>query len=46
MIDHCYAVNGEINPLFFLSSLLFYIYVFYFYVIIFRKQKPIQTPLN
>jgi hypothetical protein len=22
MIDHCYAVSGEINPLFFISSIL------------------------
>jgi hypothetical protein len=39
MIDHCYAVSGEINSLFFISSLLSLNYVFYFYVFLFYKTK-------
>jgi hypothetical protein len=31
MIDHCYAVSGEINPLFFLSFLLSLFLCLYFY---------------
>jgi len=48
MIDHCYAVNGEINPLFFISSLLslnlclllLCIYLFL------KKQNQIKHILN
>jgi len=41
MIDHCYAVSGEINPLFFLSSLLSLFLCIYFYVLLWIQYLPL-----
>jgi hypothetical protein len=47
MIDHCYAVSGEINPLFFISSLLSLNLCLLLLCIYFlKKQNQIKHILN
>jgi hypothetical protein len=42
MIDHCYAVSGEINPLFFISSLFSFMFLLTFIYLFLENsnQKP------
>jgi hypothetical protein len=39
MIDHCYAMSGEINFLFFLSSLLYFIFMSFTFMYLYLENK-------